>query len=407
MTPENPYYEWQSIVLPGVPLSRKASKRQLTDASKLYIENSHRIISDCTRLLNNTCTPSVYFERYDLMIDRLKGLSVIEKYLPLKFFNGNPPSLKLLEFERVYEQATNSMIDRCWQKTLWEASRLKTPQGQQNRVDSFFENLRRYTDKMWAANMALIESKHKIIALGIENLKIPQPEQEISIKDSKEQNRLDGNGSKSAPEWIRPRYKSWWIWAAIITFIFVIVVLQESSPTTPSYYPILTEKISETESLPIIEEGMYKIGEDIAAGEYKLFSLSNAGAYMEITSDSTGSLDSIVANDNFDTFTYIAVDNGQYLNLKRACAISVDDIEPYQLIDDMYVEGTYLVGYDMPAGEYELEASSTVDGYWERSSDCSHTFDSIIANDNFDNSCYVTVYDGEYFKLTRAYIVTD
>lgn len=66
-------------------------------------------------------------------------------------------------------------------------------------------------------------------------------------------------------------------------------------------------------------------------------------------------------------------------------------------------EGMYLVGKDIPAGTYKLTCTdSTWSAYWERSADASGELDSIIANDNFDTTAYVTVQNGEYLTLTRC-----
>ena len=69
-----------------------------------------------------------------------------------------------------------------------------------------------------------------------------------------------------------------------------------------------------------LKEGMYKIGRDIPAGEYKL---SQTGtdfmAYYCIYNNSTAGRD-IVANDNFNNNSYVTVKNGQYLVLNRCTA---------------------------------------------------------------------------------------
>ena len=65
-------------------------------------------------------------------------------------------------------------------------------------------------------------------------------------------------------------------------------------------------------------------------------------------------------------------------------------------------EGTYRVGIDIPEGTYKLTCTNEFGAYWERCRDASGEFDSIIANDNFSTTAYVTVNNGEYFKITRC-----
>lgn len=63
-----------------------------------------------------------------------------------------------------------------------------------------------------------------------------------------------------------------------------------------------------------ISAGMYLVGKDIAAGTYRLTSAGGM-AYWERASNATGELGSIIANDVFDSTSYVTVNNGEYLTL--------------------------------------------------------------------------------------------
>ena len=67
----------------------------------------------------------------------------------------------------------------------------------------------------------------------------------------------------------------------------------------------------------------------------------------------------------------------------------------------IYPEGQYKVGIDIPAGEYIVFASGDTSGYFAISSDANGK--KIIQNDNFEYNSIITVEDGEYFKMSRAY----
>lgn len=69
-----------------------------------------------------------------------------------------------------------------------------------------------------------------------------------------------------------------------------------------------------------------------------------------------------------------------------------------------YDSGMYRVGTDIPAGEYVLFAENSL-GYMEVDSDSSGNFESILCNDNFSYNTIVTVEDGNYLSLSRAYAV--
>lgn len=144
--------------------------------------------------------------------------------------------------------------------------------------------------------------------------------------------------------------------------------------------------------------GMYKVGVDIPAGEYFIQKEGTLSAYMAVYSDSTG--DSILENENFNTFHFITVEDGQYFEVSRGKFTSVDNIsltyDPQNL-----TEGMYRVGIDIPAGEYRLECTSSYSGYV-----CvyptSRSDRRIKTNDNFENNKYITVSEGEYLLLSRC-----
>lgn len=69
--------------------------------------------------------------------------------------------------------------------------------------------------------------------------------------------------------------------------------------------------------------------------------------------------------------------------------------------NDVYPEGTYKIGSDMPAGEYKLIPTSSLGGYYAIKSD-STGIDNIIENDNFENQTYVTVSEGQYLELSMC-----
>ena len=66
-------------------------------------------------------------------------------------------------------------------------------------------------------------------------------------------------------------------------------------------------------------EGMYRVGIDIPAGEYKLTADSDTWGYWCIYNNTKTPFD-IVNNDNFDNSTYVTVRKGQYLQLSRCTA---------------------------------------------------------------------------------------
>jgi hypothetical protein len=67
----------------------------------------------------------------------------------------------------------------------------------------------------------------------------------------------------------------------------------------------------------LYKAGMYKVGQDIPVGEYKVKLTSAVGmGYIEVTTDSRHQLESIVTNENVQADSYITVADGQYLKIQ-------------------------------------------------------------------------------------------
>ncbi|MEG2017752.1 MAG: hypothetical protein RR844_06230 [Clostridium sp.] len=60
---------------------------------------------------------------------------------------------------------------------------------------------------------------------------------------------------------------------------------------------------------------MYKVGQDIPAGEYKIILTSSFMGYYEVDSDSRHDLYSIITNENVQSDTYLTIEDGQYIKL--------------------------------------------------------------------------------------------
>lgn len=227
------------------------------------------------------------------------------------------------------------------------------------------------------------------------------------------------------PKKKKPFYKRWWFW-----LIAIILLMGSCSGSGDSDEPeiqgqIITNQVgvnddtsAETESaatesiapaesteplIPIYEEGMYKVGSDVPAGEYYVSANAGFRCYFEVSSDSSGSLDSIIANDNIDTFAFITLSEGQYFTVSRGAFVGASYIEVPGVDDEgYYSEGMYRVGIDIEAGEYKVEAINGSSCYIEVSTDSTGTLDSVVTNDNFDTSMYITVSDGQYLTVVRG-----
>ncbi len=176
--------------------------------------------------------------------------------------------------------------------------------------------------------------------------------------------------------------------------------VSSADTTTTTTTTVATTTTTEAPVVEYYYEDNYKVGTDIPAGTYFLQPTSYISAYMCISSDANQ--DDIIENDNFDGQRYIEVKSGQYLELSRCYAISAEYAPKAEPDADGYLsEGMYKVGYDIPAGEYKLAATSEYGGYCAIYNKPLGT-GKIQSNDNFDSSKYVTVKKGQYLYLSRA-----
>lgn len=146
-------------------------------------------------------------------------------------------------------------------------------------------------------------------------------------------------------------------------------------------------------------EGMYKVGTDLPAGEYVL--VTDSLSYFQISKNSTGTLDSIISNDNFSNRSIITVNKDQYLTVKGATIYALADAPAVDISSGTLPEGMYKIGTDIEAGEYKVHPNSGM-SYCEVSKSSTHTLDSIVSNDNFTADKYITVKEGQYLKIAGA-----
>lgn len=158
------------------------------------------------------------------------------------------------------------------------------------------------------------------------------------------------------------------------------------------------------QSNDIYKESTYKIGNDMPAGEYVLISDDSDIKYFQISNDSTGISNSIIANGVFQTNTIVTVDNGQYFKFSGCYAVPITEAPDL----DTTKEGMFKVGTHLDPGEYQLWASSDADvAYYAVHEDSTHKSESIKTNGIIEGRTYVTVEKGEYLELTGCYIMEE
>lgn len=142
--------KWQNLVMLTDHNKLMVSYQQLQTASQMYIENNVRILNDSLRLVEETLTPKVFFERLDKVVDCYNNLSDIEKFYP----TGISPVTALQNLDEY--SLTHDFIQRYWHKTVSDAEKLKTEKAKENRLEKAKSELLRFSDKMNELNIQYI-----------------------------------------------------------------------------------------------------------------------------------------------------------------------------------------------------------------------------------------------------------
>ena len=106
-----------------------------------------QIVNDCANLIENTTNPDVFFERWNLYMEKLKILAdAQDKGLVKVSGESISKKYKKLSGKEAYTDAVNQFIKRYWNDTCKKAENLKTENGKKNRYNKFFEKMGTYDD---------------------------------------------------------------------------------------------------------------------------------------------------------------------------------------------------------------------------------------------------------------------
>lgn len=206
----------------------------------------------------------------------------------------------------------------------------------------------------------------------------------------------------------KPFYTRWWF--ILIAIIIILGAIGSNANKTNNNVVSNTSDsntnknivANESENKDKIKAGTYKVGTDIPAGEYIVFSSNNG--YIECSKDSTGNFESIVFNDNLfnGSNSYVTLNEGEYFNMQRAEMYPVSSAPSIKPEDGIYKSGMYKVGTDIPAGEYKVKDNGN--GYIEVSTNSRHDLLNIVSNENLNGDSYITISEGQYIKINNATI---
>ena len=183
----------------------------------------------------------------------------------------------------------------------------------------------------------------------------------------------------------------------------------EDNTTTTQEQQVDTQEQEKAEDNNItfsLGSGMWKVGQDLKAGEYIL--VKNDGEYMgsfDITTGTSGDFDEIVDSNAFHNFEYIKVKDGQYLKLDSCTLYIIDEVKPSMHLEkfDELTNGMFIVGIDIEPGQYKLEnINKEYNGWFSLYNSLDGGYNGGIDlqdSDFFDNNTLITLTEGQYLKL--------
>lgn len=150
--------QWQKTVLKDNVNDLLMSEQQLKEVTIQQAENDLRIINDCTRLVETTLKPDVFFMRLNLLVEKSKHLCELEKYIT---FSGASPTAAYIEVKNVYNDAISQFLVRYFSDTFDKAENMKTEKGKIGKYQKFYDSLQNYYCYMNEENIDYIETKFK------------------------------------------------------------------------------------------------------------------------------------------------------------------------------------------------------------------------------------------------------
>lgn len=126
---------------------------------KLQLSRFCDIISESLDIMCKTTNTGTFFSRYDVTVKMLNKAISVESCIAGN--NTKRPSEILQDFYNTKDELINEFLKRAFQKTIDDASSLKTEKGKQNRLTNFFSEIESYNNYLSSANLILLTELKK------------------------------------------------------------------------------------------------------------------------------------------------------------------------------------------------------------------------------------------------------
>ena len=129
----------------------RISYSELINMAIVEAENRIRISKDCVEIIQKTKDTSTFFGRFNLLIENLQYLSLLENHL---IFTESSPTSDLEKVMSGRTEITNRFFDRVYQ----DAMTLKTENGRKKRIERFKLELTQFNKDLSPENIQYLNS---------------------------------------------------------------------------------------------------------------------------------------------------------------------------------------------------------------------------------------------------------
>lgn len=152
--------------------SNLSKEDRVKNIDVVSLQNDLRIINDCAKLIEQTVNPAVFFDRFELYMDKMANVAHAEDMGSVKV-SGESVSekYKSLNTSAKKEEIIREFIERYWSDVHNKANALKTENGKMNKISKAHEIISEYYIRMPDTCMAYSEQVYKKISDTFSRLK--------------------------------------------------------------------------------------------------------------------------------------------------------------------------------------------------------------------------------------------
>lgn len=157
------FLEWQNVLLSEPQNKLIMNKSQLVESTIQQVSIHIKRFDDCSKIINETVKPDVFFSRLEIAEESLRLLKRLEPFfIYVDKIKTEVQISELLEkFKREKQSYIESFLVRSTNETMIKALGMKTEKGKKNQYKKLYDSLLPYFNMMNSDNIKYIESEIK------------------------------------------------------------------------------------------------------------------------------------------------------------------------------------------------------------------------------------------------------